>query len=799
MITVMTAKNPKVRSTVALSRKHSPVAACLFAAFIMPVLCAGILLFSTPVCAADPAQDNTRHILYISSYSYSWGTVPNQIEGISRAFEGQNYIINYEFMDTKNTVYSDGYKEFYNLLKYKLSTRYRYDGVIVADDAALNFAELYKDELFSGIPITFLGIDNVENGEKAALDPDVTGIVEQADYARNIEIAHKLLPEATRITFILDNRENGIGIAKQLEKQKQLFKNYQVSYLNTSEYTREEICSKLSSFTDQDIVFFISMGQQKNGIILTENERYQMIRQYTSIPVFRLSNAGIGNGALGGYVVDFNENGYIAASMLRQMIESPDSQKPAMRYDTPGMYYFDYAIMKKYGLKTSLLPRGTTIINQPESIWKTYSSQIIIGLLLVLLMASVYYLMTIRRAKKKLEINNGKLERANDAKSVFLSNVSHDLRTPLNGILGFTEIGLQKKTADEKQQCLQKISLSGHLLLDLVNDTLELSRIESGKMKLDLEDVDCRKVAVSVLVSAQQMAEEKGVSFIIHTDDFPDGIIRVDQLKLEKIILNLLSNAIKFTPKGGTVSYAVEAIDPPDNGMTRRLIIEDTGIGMSDEFMEHLYEPFSQERRADSAGVQGTGLGLSIVKNMVDMMGGTITVNSRINKGTRFVVELPIVCSDYPVSTEITQPEIPDGQLAGKRILLCEDNAMNMEIACILLQQKKIHVDCAVNGREGLEKFSVSPADYYAAVLMDLRMPVMNGYEATKAIRGLERPDAGTVPIIAMTADAFDENVKEARNAGLNDYITKPIDTEKLYRTLERNILNTERNKNGDK
>ena len=234
--------------------------------YLAIIVCMTILALLVPpgqgYAAAKP-PDAPRHILYISSYSYSWGTVPLQIDGVNRALQGADYVINYEFMDTKNTMYSKGYKEFYDLLKYKMQSRYHYDGVIVADDAALNFVELYKNDLFAGIPITFLGIDNIENGEKAAEAPSVTGIVEQVDYKKNIEIAHKLLPKATRITFILDNMENGIGVAQQLKKQNALFQQFKVTYLNTSEYTREDLCQMLSSFTPDDIVFFISMGQQK--------------------------------------------------------------------------------------------------------------------------------------------------------------------------------------------------------------------------------------------------------------------------------------------------------------------------------------------------------------------------------------------------------------------------------------------------------------------------------------------------------------------------------------------------------
>jgi signal transduction histidine kinase/BarA-like signal transduction histidine kinase len=394
------------------------------------------------------------------------------------------------------------------------------------------------------------------------------------------------------------------------------------------------------------------------------------------------------------------------------------------------------------------------------------------------------------RKRRNLALAKAKeeAEQANEAKSVFLSNMSHDLRTPLNGILGFAAIGLQKEDVQAKQQCLQKIQLSGDLLLGLVNDTLELSRIESGKMKLDLETFDSREIIRPILESVQQTADAKGVRFIADTDSFPHGKIKADRLKLQKIVLNLLSNAVKFTPAGGTVRYAVEAIEPPSGGMTRRLIVADTGIGMSPEFLNHLYEPFSQERRPETAGIQGTGLGLSIVKRMVDLMKGTIAVQSELGKGTTFTVELPLICVQEAEQTQPEAKKTDTSFLAGKRILLCEDNAMNTEIAVLLLEEKKMLVECAADGREGLEKFAASPEHYYDCVLMDIRMPVMDGLEAARRIRALKRGDANSVPIIAMSADAFDESVRQAESAGMNDYLTKPVEPQHMYELLERSI-----------
>lgn len=382
------------------------------------------------------------------------------------------------------------------------------------------------------------------------------------------------------------------------------------------------------------------------------------------------------------------------------------------------------------------------------------------------------------------------LEKASDAKSEFLTNMSHDLRTPLNGILGFADIGERSSDLHQKQDALEKIKISGNLLLALVNDTLELSRIESGKTSLNPQLTDPQKIGDSIIISIHQMAAEKGITFIADTDHFPQGEVYVDRLKLQKIALNLLSNAVKYTPAGGTVRYAVEAIDPPVHNMTRRLIVEDNGIGMSPEFLKHLYEPFVQERRPEAKDVQGTGLGLAIVKKTVDLMHGTISVQSAVGRGTRFVVELPLGCpQDLPSENADRNETGTSYDLSRKHILLCEDNEINAEITSILLKEKKIIIDCAKNGKEGMELFRKSPVGYYDAILMDLRMPIMNGYDSAKAIRSMKRSDAASIKIIAMTADAFEESTKAAKAAGMDDYLTKPVEPEILYQVLAKYIL----------
>lgn len=388
------------------------------------------------------------------------------------------------------------------------------------------------------------------------------------------------------------------------------------------------------------------------------------------------------------------------------------------------------------------------------------------------------------RAKEK-ETKLVAIEKANEEKSEFFANISHDMRTPLNGILGFSNLARQAEDPAQIRNYLDKIQISGKLLLNLVNDTLDLSKIASGKYVLVPETIDSEKLIESVYVPIKSAADAKGVNFVIDVPKSHPGLVRVDPVNTEKIFLNLLSNAVKFTPRGGTVEFRIECLDVPVDGSNCRITVRDTGIGIGEKFMPKLFDPFTQEHSPEATDVTGTGLGLSIVKRLVIMMGGSIRVESMKGKGACFVVYLPI----EPVQGDAERKENPQSgtvDFSGRKILLCEDNALNMEISKTLLESRGFDVICAENGSIGVEKFSKSPAGSFCAILMDLRMPVMNGYEATMKIRSLERSDAKSVPVIAMSADAYAEDIRKSADAGMNAHIAKPVDAAQMFRTLEK-------------
>ena len=386
--------------------------------------------------------------------------------------------------------------------------------------------------------------------------------------------------------------------------------------------------------------------------------------------------------------------------------------------------------------------------------------------------------------QKKLEEAAEKANAANKAKSRFLSNMSHDIRTPLNGIIGLLKIN-EAHRDDEAlvRQNREKMEAAADHLLSLINDVLQMSKIEDGSETITSEPVSLSKLAAEVVAIIYESAVEKGILWeyegIQSDEDIAYPYVMTSPLHLRQIFLNIYGNSIKFTKEGGRIRTNWECLGVKENVVTYRWTISDTGIGMSKEFLNHVFEPFAQEKQGPRSNYAGTGLGLSIVKNLVDRMGGTIFAASEQGKGTTFVVEIPFEIAD---ASQIPTEKLDEGtvDMQGLHLLLAEDNELNAEIAQMLLEDAGAVITIAGNGKEAVEQFCNNPAGTYDAILMDIMMPVMDGYEATRAIRRFGRQDARTIPIIAMTANAFAEDAQKCLDAGMNAHIAKPLDIAKV-------------------
>ena len=437
----------------------------------------------------------------------------------------------------------------------------------------------------------------------------------------------------------------------------------------------------------------------------------------------------------------------------------------------------------------------------PHTGWVTVKQQALVFLVAIsiaVLATAICYLMLHRKQREKLyteEIRKSaeKARKANEAKTRFLFNMSHDIRTPMNAIVGFSGL-LEKSIHDEKKSLdyIKKIRVSSDILLTIINQVLEMARIESGKITLSSESVNIREMVEAMNTVFESSLTKKSLEYQCSLNVVHDQIL-CDKTKMEEIILNVVSNSIKYTNPHGKITVSIDELDSEDEkNANYKVVVEDNGIGMSQDYLPHIFEEFSREHTSTETRVAGTGLGLPIVKSLVDRMGGTIEVESEEGKGTRFIMKF-----SFPVSLEnqVREKEklnIPDitEKLEGKRILLAEDNELNAEIAETVLVEAGIEVKRVEDGLQCIEELKKMPENYYDVILMDVQMPNMDGYTATQRIRDLDDSRA-EIPIIAMTANAYDEDRRKAQEAGMDGFLAKPLDVDEMMRLLAQ-IIKTE-------
>ena len=402
-----------------------------------------------------------------------------------------------------------------------------------------------------------------------------------------------------------------------------------------------------------------------------------------------------------------------------------------------------------------------------------------IGAVLVIVWIIVYLLIKARKAQIQAE-------KANAAKSDFLFNMSHDIRTPMNALLGYNELMKRELTDPKLLDYQEKMEQSGNLLLSIINNVLDMARIESGKVELDEDYVKIRDIYQGIYKIFQAEAEKKCIHLKMEYDVKHEHVI-CDETKNKEIFLNLISNAVKYTASGGRVTIRITELDCDRKDYVRiRTQVIDTGIGMSEEFLPSLFEAFARERNTTDGKIAGTGLGMPIIKKYIDMMYGTIEVESKQGEGSKFTVTLEYRIADKSYYERVTEKfsDMDETRISGKHILLAEDNDLNAEIAEFILEDMGLIVDRVEDGVQCVSRIEQKPAGTYDLILMDIQMPNMDGYRATEMIRGLSDKDKATIPIIAMTANAFEEDRKKALAKGMNGHIAKPVDAEKVEKTI---------------
>ena len=475
-------------------------------------------------------------------------------------------------------------------------------------------------------------------------------------------------------------------------------------------------------------------------------------------------------------------------------------------------YYYCLAKMAEYDMTIMLLvPAEYVAVSTMTMLQSALRIQVVFTVLLLgLVLLALISIVRAERSSKMIKIEketNQKLnklrvaaedalkvaESASKAKSTFLSNMSHDIRTPMNAIIGFATLALDDIRDGKKvQDYLSKILSSSKHLLGLINDILDMSRIESGKVVLEEQETDLVTTLQELQSIMEGQAKERKLKLHVDYSNLRDRHVYCDKTRLNQVMFNLLANAVKFTSEGGSIWLTMSQLEPTYEVEDRAIYeirVKDTGIGIDKAFIKHIFEPFERERTSTVSKIQGTGLGMAITKNIVDMMGGTIEVESQKGVGTEFIIRLELrLQAEARVANEdgTKQHGHAEGvaEFAGKRLLLAEDNELNREIACMLLSKYGFVIDTAENGQEAVDLVAASAPDYYDLVLMDIQMPVMDGHEATRRIRNLEDKELAKVPVVAMTANAFDEDRKAAKECGMNGFISKPINMQEVVQAL---------------
>ena len=477
-----------------------------------------------------------------------------------------------------------------------------------------------------------------------------------------------------------------------------------------------------------------------------------------------------------------DKNGIAAANILLNQTE----------------YYYCLTALNNYDMTLMLLiPAASVAVSTMNMMNSTIRTEtLIISALALLIVLAFLRMLKVQRSSQMVKLEqetNRELNRlrsvaesANAAKSAFLNNMSHDIRTPMNAIIGFTNIALKLDPKPEVRACLNKISDSSEHLLALINDVLDISRIESGKVHYTPAPVDIAGLTDSVITIMHGYLSDRDITFRTELEYPEERFVMTDAVRLREVIVNILGNAVKFTEDGGTVTLSVSWRAGKDDGSVTVIYrISDTGIGMSEDFVEHIFEEFSQEDHGARTQYKGTGLGMAITKRYVDLMGGTISVESRKGVGSVFTVELPMERADSP-ELKKSNSGLCKADLKGTKVLLAEDNDLNAEISIVQLEELGMETERAIDGEDAVRIFRDNPEGTFDIILMDVMMPKMNGYEATKAIRGMkDRPDAAVIPIIAMTANAFAEDVQASMDAGMNSHLSKPIDVTALMSTIQ--------------
>jgi|GEM_PF-6619118 len=737
----------------------------------------GIILIAVLLSFSMAHAQGHGNVLFISSYSYDWTTVPFQLEGFSSVIS-KDVFVHYLFMDTKKIPLDKRIPDFEKQVAMQMSCAGPYSLVIAADDAALQFVLDRKDSLFKNLPVVYFGIDSSDLAYTAHRTGMMTGSFESHYDAENIRFAFELIPKARKMYVITDDTTAGLASRKEFEKAAAAQEHPPVTYINTSFLTRKELAAAISAVKSDSILMYLNFTVDKDGTYYASGTGPEFTAKYANVPFFS-ATCSI-QYCTGGALVDYSNIGAAAADTANRILSGvkPSDIDP---YIVPPSLKVNYQKLHRFGLTLpDDIAKAVITINKPASFISLYYTEILtalcLAIILLLLFIIIWYMLESRKQKTLIT----ELKEVKIAQETFLSRMSHDMRTPMNAIIGLAGFGLTEPDQTKNTAYFKQIMNSARYLMGLLNDLLDMNKLESGKTVLYPEPVPSGQIFDDILTIIKPRAIIKNITLTTDFSRHTFSTIVIDKQRIEQILINVLNNAVKYTPEKGTISWTVT--DITDSSGTYAIhSIQDTGVGMSAEFQKNLFTPFAQEQNALSQSEGGSGLGLAIAKNLITLMGGTITCVSEKGKGSTFTVTVPLKCiAEVHTSADSSSASSSQNHisLAGKHALICEDNKINMMIEKKLLEDKGCLTESAENGSEAVGKARTGTYDF---ILMDVRMPGMDGLEAARIIRGFDKK----TPIIALSANAYPEDISQSLNAGMDAHLIKPIDNNAFFSTIE--------------
>ncbi|HET8730307.1 MAG TPA: ABC transporter substrate binding protein [Moraxellaceae bacterium] len=776
---------------------------------------------------ALPALGAPR-VLLLNSYHPQFAWAAQLTQGVQEAFEGKipPENLHVEYLDGRRMVDDPEYLvKLKALLKYKYA-RFKPDVVIASDDYAYDLVVTSRDELFGpDTPVVFCGV-NVFDPSRLVGKKHFTGLLEGMEIEGNLDLIQRLQPDVERIVMLADRTTFGERMASEARRVQALRKSARPPGPRLElwdNYTQDELWHRLDELPPHSAVLMLAIHQTRDGRYFSFAEHLPLVGAHARAPVYGMWGAlMVGNGAIGGLMNDPHQHGHAAAEVALRVLNGTPADRIPIQPKSDFTPQFDYRLLREFNIDLSRLPPGSRLFFRPPTFYELHRHVLDGSVILTIVLLGIIGVLLYRNRQRQLtaaqlalanrELDarvqarttelaeaKGTAEAASAAKSLFLATMSHEIRTPMNGIIGLLELLQQESLPGEQQQMVNAARDSAHTLLQILDDILDFSRIESGRFLLERIPFDLDQVMRGVVTTLTPGAVGKGLRLCYDGGQAPLPMLLGDPGRLRQVLHNLVSNAIKFTQAraepGCDVLVALEITDQLHDALRLILRVKDRGIGMDRDAQSRLFQPFTQADSTITRRFGGSGLGLSICKRLVDLMGGVITVESVPGQGSDFAVQLTLALAEIPGLVPATRPSTPpiqrqrqeDADVAeaqGRLILLVEDNLVNQHVA--RRQLAWLGHPCLLAGN-GIEALALWQERRIGLILSDVQMPEMDGLTLVRHIRRIEAEQGlPRTPVIAVTASALAGDVEHCLAAGMDDFIAKPVELVALRQCLER-------------